>query len=200
IPLHQLGSEAWQLEPTGVVDLLAKMRNRGMGISEYAQAQPLSGIKTGLNEAFLLDNATKEHLLRSDGKSRELLKPYLRGQDFCRWSADWAGLWMIVLKSSENCNWPWSQAEEKAEAVFLKVFPAIHSHLNRFRDALISRQDQGRFWWELRSCAYWNDFDKPKIMFPEITWRAEWGLDANGTLCNNTAYILPSKDPWILAV
>src|SRR5439155_25809531 len=58
----------------------------------------------------------------------------------------------------------------------------------------------GRFWWELRSCAYWDAFDKPKIMYPEITWRPTWGLDNRATLCNNTAYILPSNEPWILAV
>jgi hypothetical protein len=124
----------------------------------------------------------------------------LRGQDFSRWNADWAGYWMIVLKSSENCAWSWSDCGTDAEMIFKRTYPAIHAHLDQYREALTKRQDQGRYWWELRSCAYWADFDKPKIMYPEITWRSEWAVDTQGTLCNNTAYFLPSEDRWILAV
>ncbi len=107
---------------------------------------------------------------------------------------------MIVLKSSENHPWPWSESGTGAEGIFERTYPAIHAHLNRYRIAMTKRQDQGRYWWELRSCAYWADFDRPKIMYPEITWRPEWVLDTSGMLCNNTAYILPSDDPWIVAV
>src|SRR5690606_39214718 len=129
-----------------------------------------------------------------------LLRPYYRGQDFCRWNADWAGLWMIVLKSSDNFDWPWADAGDNAETIFQRTYPSLYRHATSYRTALEKRQDQGRYWWELRSCAYWVDFDRPKIMYPEITWRADWCLDRRGTLCNNTAYILPCDDPWILAV
>ena len=77
--------------------------------------------------------------------------------------------------------------------VFKGAYPAIHAHLDQYREALIKRQDQGRYWWELRSCAYWAEFEKPKTMYPEITWRSEWALDTQGMLCNNTAYFLPSE-------
>jgi hypothetical protein len=188
----------WQLEPQGVSRLLAKILARRT-LAEFATVEPLSGIKTGFNEAYLIDSAAKDAIIASDPSSTTLLKPYLRGQDFSRWSADWAGWWMIVLRSSENFDWPWSDEGERAEAVFRKTYPAISDHLSKFRDALVSRQDQGRYWWELRSCAYWSTFDQPKIMYPEITWRAAWVIDSAGMLCNNTAYCLPSDDPWILA-
>lgn len=106
---------------------------------------------------------------------------------------------MIVLKSSENHVWPWGDSGDQAQDVFQRAFPSIYDHLSRYRQSLENRQDQGRFWWELRSCAYWDRFDLPKIVYPEITWRADWGLDKDRTLCNNTAYILPSDDLWILA-
>ena len=200
LPLSQLGSVEWHLEPAGVNSLLAKIRTRGIPLSEFAGVKPLSGIKTGLNEAFLVDTPTKEEMVAKHPKSVEVLKPYLRGQDFSRWNADWAGYWMIVLKSSENCEWPWSDSGTDAEMAFNRTYPAIHAHLNQYREALIKRQDQGRYWWELRSCTYWADFDKPKTMYPEITWRSEWALDTQGMLCNNTAYFLPSEDSWIVAV
>jgi hypothetical protein len=200
LPLSQLGADAWQLEPGGVNGLMAKIRAKGVPLHEFAGVKPLSGVKTGLNEAFLVDTAAKESLVTADPRCSAILRRYLRGQDFSRWNADWDGFWMIVLKSSENHPWPWSDSGTVAEAVFERTYPAIHAHLNRYRDALMKRQDHGRYWWELRSCAYWADFDAPKIMYPEITWRAEWALNRSGMLCNNTAYVLRSDDPWIVAV
>ena len=196
----QLSGEPWQLEPRGVTELLAKIRELGVPLSEFAGTKPCRGILTGFNDAFLIDTATKNALVAADPKSAEIIKPYLRGQDISRWHPDWAGLWMIALKSSENNPWPWADAGEEAEAVFAKTYPALHAHMNRFREPLIKRQDQGRHWWELRSCAYWADFDRPKIMYPEITWRPECVLDKSGMLCNNNAYLLPSEDSWIVAV
>lgn len=196
----QLASDGWQLEPKAVFALLEKVESRGISLREMAAVEPLSGIKTGLNEAYLIDHDTYKAIVAADPDCAGLLKPYLRGQDFSRWRAESQGLRMITLASSENKDWPWSTRETEAEELFRATYPAIHAHLDKFKDGLQKRQDQGRFWWELRSCAYWVAFEKPKIMFPEITWRSQWCLDAAGTLCNNTAYILPADDSWVLAV
>ncbi len=107
---------------------------------------------------------------------------------------------MLALKSSGNHPWPWANAEDQAEAIFAATYPAVHGHLNQFREALLKRQDQGEHWWELRSCAYWGKFDRPKIIYPEITWRAQWCFDESGFYINNTVYILPAENHWILAV
>lgn len=110
-------------------------------------------------------------------------------------------MWMIALKSSENFPWPWSGAGEHAEEVFGETYPSLYKHMKEesVEEALRKRQDQGRFWWELRSCAYWDEFLKPKIMYQEITWQLNWSFDTKGTLCNNTAYFLPTEDKWLLA-
>ena len=198
--LPQLAATGWQLEPREVFSLLDKLSKRGTPLRDSIGAEPLSGIKTGLNDAFLIDGQTCKRLLTEHRGSSALLKPFLRGQDFNRWHAVSYDLWMVVIASSENREWPWSNLRAEAEAAFAKAYPAIHAHLAGFKKQLQERQDQGRYWWELRSCAYWDAFDRPKIMYPEISWRLEWCLDSAGTLCNNTAFFLPSSDPWILAV
>lgn len=200
VPASQLGVVGWQLEPKEVNELLDRMGIVGVPLEQFANISPLRGILTGLNEAFMMDGATKAALIAADPRSSELLRPYLRGQDNDRWQANWEGLWMLAMKSSSDHTWPWSDSGESAEMKFKSAYPAIHAHLNAFKPQLIARQDKGRFWWELRSCAYWDAFNKPKIMYPEITWRAEWSLDTEGTLSNNTVYILPCDDLWILAV
>ncbi len=202
VPRSRFGAEPWNLEPPGVSRLMEKICAAGVPLREFIGAEPLSGIKTGLNDAFLLDNATKEKLVAADPKSAEVCKPYLRGQDNSRWCAEWCGLWMLAVKSSVNHVWPWSHAATDAEAedLFRQTYPAVHAHLDQNRAALIKRQDQGEHWWELRSCAYWDAFEKRKLIYPEITWRPDWNFDSQGLHINNTVYILPTEDLWVLAV
>ena len=200
VAAEQLGSDSWRLDSDSVSKLVAKLLASSEPLSSFENVQPMSGIKTGFNDAYLIDSDARKALLKADPSCEYVIRPYLRGQDFGRWEASWAGLWMIVMKSSDNFDWPWANAGENAETVFAQTFPAIHAHLSHFRETLNKRQDQGRYWWELRSCAYWRDFDKPKIIYPEITWRTEWCFDTKGTLLNNTAYILPTINHWVLAV
>ncbi|HEY7314655.1 MAG TPA: N-6 DNA methylase [Gemmataceae bacterium] len=200
VPRERLGADAWTLEPPGIVALLEKIRRAGVPLKEFAGSCPYRGILTGFNDAFLMDTATKERLIAADAKSASLFKPYLRGQDINRWRAEWNGLWMLALKSSGNHAWPWANAGDRAEAVFAATYPAIHAHLNQYRDALIKRQDQGEHWWELRSCAYWEKFDKPKVMYQEIQFHPCYLLDTEQMLANNKVFFLPGNDLYLLGV
>jgi hypothetical protein len=195
---ERFGSDAWNLEPKAVGALLAKIREKGTPLCEYAGATPYRGILTGFNQAFLIGDDTKRSIIAHDPHSSALIKPYLRGQDIERWHPAWAGLWMIALKSSGDHPWPWADLGEDAEKCFQATYPGLHAHLKPFEPQLKARQDHGRYWWELRACAYWDDFDRPKIIFPEMTWRLQWCWDDQKSLINNTAYILASEDKWIL--
>jgi hypothetical protein len=200
VPRDRLGAEPWGLEPPGEEKLVRKIRSTGTPLREFIGAGPYRGILTGFNLAFLLDAATRERLVSADPKSAALFKPYLRGQDVQRWRAEWTGLWMLALKSSGNHAWPWSASGGDAETVFAATYPAIHAHLNLYRDALIKRQDQGEHWWELRACAYWDAFDRPKIMYQEIQFHPCYMLDTAGMLANNKVFFLPAADLYLLGV
>ena len=77
----RLNAGAWSLESESVNILLDKIRAGGIPLAEYAGLKPLMGIKTGLNEAFLIDTKTRDAIIKSDLRSREIIRPYLRGQD-----------------------------------------------------------------------------------------------------------------------
>jgi hypothetical protein len=164
VPRRRFGKTAWSLEPAAVDDLMAKIRENGIPLAEYAGVKPLYGIKTGLNEAFLIDTPTRERLVREDSRSAEIIRPYLRGQDIKRWSPEWNDLWMIVLKSSSDHPWPWSDAGDNAEETFQRTFLSLYGHMKPLEDRLRRRQDKGRYWWELRSCTYYDAFEQPKII------------------------------------
>lgn len=169
--------------------------------------KPLYGIKTGLNEAFLIDTPTRDRLVRDDPKCAEIIRPYLRGQDIERWWSPPSGLHMIVMKSSGDYPWPWADAssETAAEAQFKLEYPSLYAHMKQweqFQDdgkarGLRYRQDKGRFWWELRPCSYYELFHKPKILYVDITWSPSFSLELSGCITNNTSYFIPSNDPWL---
>jgi hypothetical protein len=200
-PQERLGAAPWSLEPPAVDALMAKLRARGVPLAQYAGMKPYYGIKTGLNEAFLVDTSTRDRLIAEDPRSAEILKPYLRGEDVSRWRAEWDGLWMILLKSSADCEWPWSSGQGSvAEGSFAATFPALHRHLIPWRDRLIARSDQGRFWWELRKCSYYAEFERPKILWQEIQYAPAYSLDHSGAFANNKVFFLPAADLYLAAV
>jgi len=196
-----LGEAQWSLESPGIQRLMQRMRDRGTPLASYLGAKPLYGLKTGFNEAFLLDDEARERLVKADPRSRDLFKKYLRGQDIQRWTSEWDGLWMLVMKSSGDHKWPWAgQDERKAEATFRSAFPALYDHFKQHEEKLRARADQGAYWWELRSCAYYAEFERPKVMYQEIQFHSQYALDTEGTLSNNKCFFLPSNDLWLLAV
>ncbi|HBJ36088.1 MAG TPA: type I restriction endonuclease subunit M [Planctomycetaceae bacterium] len=200
IPAAHFGKTDWILEPPGTALLLDKIDSSGNPLISFTGAKPYRGILTGFNEAFLIDNATKESLINRDPNCESIIRPYLRGQDVERWQPEWQQLWMIAMKSSENHNWAWAEAGDDAESIFAKIYPSLFEHFDGHRDSLVKRQDQGRYWWELRSCAYWNAFEQPKILYQDIMWTPSFCLDTQARMTNNTVYFISSPTPWLLAV
>ncbi len=197
VPKKRFGATAWSLETSAVDDLMSKVRERGVPLAEYAGVKPYRGVLTGLNEAFLIDTAAKERLVREDPRSAEVIKPYLRGQDIKRWSPEWRGLWMIFAR----------------RGIDIDAYPAVKRHLEQFRERLEPRPKDwsgGRWpgrkpgsykWYEIQdSVDYWQLFEQPKILYQEIQFHPRYSSDSTGVLMNAKVFILPSDDPWIIAV
>ena len=70
----------------------------------------------------------------------------------------------------------------------------------QYEEKLRARTDQGEYWWELRTCAYYAAFERSKVMYQDIQFHPQYTLDTEGTLANNMCFLLPSGDPWLLAV
>lgn len=201
VPLTRFGPAAWNLEPPGVTTLMEKLRANGVPLKDFAGVIPYRGIMTGFDDAYLIDTPTKDRLVKADPTSAELFRPYLRGQDLDRWHADGSGLWMIGVKSSGNHPWPWAgQPEARAEETFRRTCPALFEHFAGYREELTKQQDSGEYWWELRACAYWERFDKPKLMYQEIQFHPSYLFDPAGRLANNKVFFLSTDDLYLLGV
>ena len=200
VPTRRFTAQPWSLEPADVDDLMAKIRRAGVPLSEFVGVRPFYGLKTGLNEAFLIDTPTRDQMVRADPECAEIIRPYLRGQDMERWQPAWQRLWIILLKSSSDHPWPWSTAPEEAEEIFARTYPALYRHMKPLEAKLRERQDQGQYWWELRSCAYYSAFEQPKIMYQVIQFHPQYGHDSSGLLTNDKGFFISRFDPWLLAV
>jgi hypothetical protein len=196
LKIASLSADGWTLERPDVMALMSKLRNVGKTLKEHVHGKFYYGIKTGLNDAFVIDESTKKQLITDDPKSADLIKPWLRGRDICKWKPNWAGLHIIAIASSANKKWPWSDEknEFKARPLFEKSYPAIHRHLSHWEKGLRDRDDQGTFWWELRSCAYYDEFNLPKIFYADIGKNMKASYDKTGAFSSNTSYILPTSD------
>ncbi|MBN1582438.1 MAG: hypothetical protein JXA89_17150, partial [Anaerolineae bacterium] len=123
------------------------------------------------------------------------------GRDVKRWQIDFADQYLIKIESSENRQHPWSgKSEQEAERIFEQTYPAIYARFQTYRDKLRRRCDQGHCFWELRSCAYWDEFEQPKIVYPDIAQRAEFSFDDQGYHLVNTLYLMPTRQKWLLGL
>jgi hypothetical protein len=197
----QLTPDGWRLESPHILQLLDKLRNAGTPLGKYVNGELYSGIKTGFNEAFILDKETRDRLISEHPSSAEVLKPLIRGKDVKKWCVNFAEQYLIKIESSENKKHPWSDKPEKeAEKIFANTYPAIYKRFNEYREQLIKRTDQGKYFWELRSCAYWKDFETTKIIYPDIASYNQFAWDANNCFLVNTLYLIPSDSKYILAI
>jgi hypothetical protein len=196
-PMEQkeLSGAGWKLESPAVLRLMEKLRKAGTPLGEYVKGRMYRGILTGLNEAFVVDRATRDRLIAEHPSSAEVLKPFLRGRDVKRWRVEYADQYLIKIESSENVSHPWSDKTEiEAEKVFKKTYQAIYKWLNHYRDKLIKRDDQGKFFWELRSCAYWGEFERPKIIIPSIEKNVAYAFDQDNLYSNDKTTICISDE------
>ncbi len=203
VPQKELKGEGWRLENAETLRLFEKLRSCKTTLSEYVNEEFYRGIITGLNEAFVVDEKTKNDLIAEDESSREILKPFLRGRDVKRWITKFENQYLIKIESSSNVEHPWSGKKlEHAEEIFAKTYPAIYNRFNssEFRSQLIKRDDQGNYFWELRACAYWDKFEKTKIFYPDIYAHQSFAWDEKGYLSGNTCYFIPISDKWLFAL
>jgi type II restriction/modification system DNA methylase subunit YeeA len=142
------------------------------------------GVLTGYNEAFIISTDKRNEILSNctteeeRAKTEELIRPILRGRDIKRYGYDWAGLWLINTHNGVKGRIP---------RIDINDYPAVKAHLDQYWDKIERRADQGDTPYNLRNCAYLEDFNKPKIIY-NIAQSLTFAMSTNGEYLNNTAY------------
>ena len=181
---EELSLDGWSLSGREAAGILEKMRRNSTPLGEYVNGEIYRGILTGFNDAFIIDNATREALIAADPKSSEIIVPLAKGDDVRKWHIRDKGRWLILTKTG----------------VPIKRYPAIFAHLKKWEKELKARKDQGNQWWELRTCSYYDVFSNPKIVYPEIARESRFALDSGSIYPLKTVFSMPSSDRFLLGV
>ncbi len=214
-----LSDKGWSLVNEQAQALLDKLRKAGIPLGEYVKGKIYYGIKTGLNEAFVIDAETKKRLIEEDPKSEELIKPFLVGRDIKRYEPAPSGRYLILIPKGWTCEQirhshesgnpekgagfrvKHGMTESGAWKWFSENYPSVAAHLEPFTEKGKKRYDKGEYWWELRTCDYYEEFEKPKIILPDISVQGNFMLDEKGNYFSaNTTYIICSSDRYLLSI
>src|SRR5690606_6176485 len=122
------------------------------------------------------------------------------GKDLKKWTTPSPFKKMIVFENKFTSKSFGKLSEDLAFEKMKETYPEIFNHLEPFKEKAKKRFDKGEFWWELRNCAYYDLFDKPKIIFPNLQNNNKFAFDDTGVYLNAPAVFLPSRDKALLAV
>lgn len=135
----------------------------------------------------------KQRLIDSDPKSAELIRPILRGRDIQRFGYTFADLWLINVHNGLK--------DAGILPIDVNDYPAIKQHLDFFYSKLEKRADKGVTPYNLRNCAYLNDFSKPKIIWKRIGSKLRFSYDESGVLClDSTCFATGDSIPYLVSV
>ena len=192
----QLSNKGWAISDERVQRLLTKIKSKGVPLEKYVNGKVYYGIKTGLNEAFVIDEATRERLIAEDAKSEEVIKPFLAGRDVKRYQPLKANKYLIFAR----------------RGIKIKNYPAVLKHLEQYRAQLEPKPKdwQGKWegrkpgsyrWYELQDAVdYYTEFEKPKIVVPAIVNGASYSYDSLGAYSNDKTSIIAVDDFYLLGL
>lgn len=186
---ENLNPSSWNFFNSIEQKLLNKINSYTPLVEKYGKSY--RGIITGLNEAFV----TEKQL-----GSYNVLKNVYDGKDIKKWTSQRSLKKMIVFKSKSTSNEFGKITEDEAYVKMKSNYPEIFNHLEPYTKNAKVRFDKGEFWWELRNCAYYDLFEKPKIIFPNLQNSNKFAFDTLGIYLNAPAVFLPTNDKALLAI
>ena len=186
----------WSILSEIELSIKRKVEETGVPLKNW-DVEMYRGVLTGFNEAFIITTEKREEILAncSDDMERartaEIIRPILRGRDIRRYGYDWAGLWLINTHNG---------IKDSLERIHIEDYPAIKQHLDYYWDKIESRADRGDTPYNLRNCAYVDEFSKPKIVWGNLNARGSYAMAPENMFINAPACMIVPGSRYLLAV
>lgn len=211
LPDGSINADEWTLCSIQSFHILRRMEHGAVPLHRILQEANNNiyyGIKTGCNAAFVIDGARRAELIAADPNSAQVIKPFIEGKDFSRWHVRERDLWLLFI--------PWhfprhldpsiTGPSAEAERDFQEQFPAVYEHLLKYKEPLANRNktEVGRIyeWYALQRWAatYYPEFDRPKIVYQEISATQSFALAEPGYYLNNKLFMIPGLNLFLLGI
>ncbi|HQJ41643.1 MAG TPA: TaqI-like C-terminal specificity domain-containing protein [Candidatus Aminicenantes bacterium] len=194
---RSLAGDNWTLAKAEEIEVFEKIKKMGIPLGDYVKGKIYRGILTGLNEAFVIDKATRDRLIREDKKSAELIKPFVVGDDIRKYRINFKNRYLIFTRRGTK----------------ITDYPAIEKYLLQFKDRLMpkpkgwkgkewnGRKPGSYKWYEIQDTVeYFKELDKTKIIWPEIAKESRFSIDNECLYLNKTCFFSPNTDIYLLGV
>ena len=188
-PCDFSGGDSWVIMTPIEQSIKRKIEAVGTPLKDW-DINIYRGVLTGCNEAFIISSEKRDEILSNckseEEKKRtdELIRPILRGRDIKRYGYEWANLWLINTHNG---------IKGKLERIHIEDYPAVKAHLDQFWDKIKDRADQGDTPYNLRNCAYLEEFFKPKVMYPNMTKYIPFYYDTRGFYQNDKSFMITGR-------
>jgi len=193
-----LDESGWNLASAIEQTLLQKINSSGISLREYVNGKIYRGVLTGLNEAFVIDEETKNDLINQDNRNAEIIKPFLAGKDIKKFQQPHSNKYLIFTK----------------RGIEIENYPAIKSYLSQFKNRLTPKpkdfhgeswegRKPGNYkWYEIQDTVdYYKEFEKVKILWPGISSVvASFTIDMNNYYGNDNNQLIVSDDKYLLGL
>jgi len=173
------GSE-WKFIELSSKAIIEKIYKDTVSLKDFTGDKIFFGIKTGLNKAFELTDEEANNLINSE--SRDIVKPFIKSTDIKKYKLKSYNKFFLITGFEYDIP---------------NLFPSAFKHLKKYEDQLKKRQDQGRKWYNLRACSYYEEFEKPKLVYIYTAKRQEFYLDLEGRYINNNCYAIISDNKFL---
>ena len=197
----------WVISSLDNFNAVERLKTQMITLGDYVGGESYRGILTGLSSAFNISIDKANELETQDIRSKELLRPFLQGRGLTAYGKALAGSSLVFIPKgftalhmgidrniqalpSETDAWNW----------FKDSYPAVAAWLEPFKKPAKARQDKGDYWWELRACAYYDQFAKQKLFYQVFQTKPCFVYDESSTFCNNSMYFMTVPDKALLAL
>jgi adenine-specific DNA-methyltransferase len=193
VKLNPVNNESWKISDESIVQINRKIEAKGVKLKDW-KINFFRGITTGYNDAFHISNEIRDEIVKQDKGSKSLIKPLLRGRDIKRYKYKYENTSIIFTR----------------KGIDIDLYPGIKEHLFTFHEELKPRNNKEKIgrkpgnykWFEIQdNTAYYKEFEKDKIVWLEISDRANFCFDNEGMYLTNSAYFISGDNlKYLLAV
>ena len=189
-------NDTWSILSEIELSIKRKVEEAGVPLKNW-DVEMYRGVLTGYNDAFIITSERREEILSNcaDDSERErtaeIIRPILRGRDIRRYGYEWADLWLINTHNG---------IKDSLERVHIEDYPAIKQHLDYYWDKIESRADKGDTPYNLRNCAYVDEFSKPKIVWGNLNTRGSYAMAPENMFINAPACMIVPGSQYLLAM
>lgn len=184
VPKDNINPEGWNMHPYDVSELLNNIFSAGVSLREYV-GNIYSGIKTGNQSVYVIGSDLGEKLL-ADEKSKSFIKPYIAPRKINQWFTPESTNYLIVIKKGDTVP---------DDSLLMNYLLENKTELEK-RDDISDK----KHWYALRDCSYYELFEQPKIIYPDISKINRFSIDYKNRFITDGAFFLPTSNLFLLGI